>query len=70
MSRKKKHNYTITSNPKKLKSASNFFKKNGFCVIENVIPKRKIETVKNEAVNARLNYSVNFNRYEELLKKN
>ena len=70
MDKEKKHNYTITSNPKKLKSASNFFKKNGFCVIENVIPKSKIETIKYEALNARINYSANLNRYKELLKKN
>ena len=60
--------YTFLNNKKKLKPAIKFFEKNGFCVIENVIPKNKISTIKNEILKARKNNFDNFNIYKKLIK--
>lgn len=65
-----KRNYIFSKNKKNLDKVINSFNNNGFCVIEDVIPKRKIESVKKEVLVAKRKNSENFNLYKKLLSQN
>lgn len=70
---KKNQKYLFQIKPKNRldnkSKAISFFRKYGFCVLENVIPISKINTIKNEIKLARKKDTKQTNLYKELLQK-
>ena len=61
-----KNDYSISDLSKKAKTV---FNEHGFCLIENVIPKQEISSIKDEIINSRIEINKNVNKYKEEYEK-
>ena len=54
---------------KKIKNFIKFFKNNGFCLLDNVIPQNKIKAIREEILNAQSKSSQNIDNIKKILMK-
>ncbi len=54
---------------KKIKNCIKFFKNNGFCLLDNVIPQNKIKAIREEILNAQSKSSQNIDNIKKILMK-
>ena len=61
-------NSKFLNNKKNMNSCVKFFKNYGFCLLENVIPPNKIESIRQEIINAQIQSSQNIKNIQKLVK--
>ena len=63
-------NFNSLSSKKLIQESSNCIKKNGFCIIDNVIPSKLVKTIRQEIIDAQNESSKNVKLIKQILDKN